>query len=101
MKFVFLASWLLLPLTTATAETTQCYILPGDPQWPSSSTWDQLNATVQGRLIATVPIGAPCHDPHFDGEACQTIQNEWSRPELRYVKGNRSMPLVTIFTLLF
>ncbi|KAK6200842.1 hypothetical protein LQW54_009425 [Pestalotiopsis sp. IQ-011] len=54
--------------------------MPGDSCWPSTATWSQLNATVGGRLIATVPIGSPCHDPNYDAVACAALQDEWTLP---------------------
>ncbi|KAK8093580.1 FAD binding domain-containing protein [Apiospora hydei] len=58
-----------------------CYCMPGDACWPSADTWSTLNSTVSGRLVATVPIGSPCHDPTYDAEACAALQNGWSLPQ--------------------
>lgn len=58
-----------------------CRSFPGDELWPSASEWAQLNDTVGGRLIATVPIGAPCHKPTLDTTACQEIQDNWTWPK--------------------
>ena len=69
------------PILTAAHELlsrSQCRCLPGDACWPSSATWNKLNATVGGRLVATVPIGSPCHDPTYDEAACTALQNEWT-----------------------
>lgn len=54
--------------------------MPGDSCWPSAATWSQLNTTVGGSLIATVPIGSPCHDPNYDAVACAALQDEWTLP---------------------
>ncbi|KAI1207620.1 FAD-binding domain-containing protein [Annulohypoxylon truncatum] len=56
---------------------TKCKYLPGDANWPSHDEWATLNSTVGGRLIATVPLGSPCHDPTYDGELCVSLQNQW------------------------
>jgi hypothetical protein len=56
---------------------TQCRYIPGDPGWPSAVAWHELNATVGGRLIATVPLAAPCHEPHFDAQRCAFLKGQW------------------------
>ncbi|EFQ35837.1 FAD binding domain-containing protein [Colletotrichum graminicola M1.001] len=61
-----------------------CRCYPGDACWPTAADWDAFNQTVGGRLIATVPIGAPCHDSSFGSynEAeCTALQNAWGSPE--------------------
>ncbi|KAH8175246.1 FAD binding domain-containing protein [Sarocladium implicatum] len=58
-----------------------CRCLPGDACWPSSEEWRKLNETVDGRLVATVPIGSPCHDPHYDEDACKKLQDGWLLPQ--------------------
>jgi len=39
-----------------------CRYIPGDAGWPSQEKWNKLNKTLEGRLIATVPIAHVCHD---------------------------------------
>ncbi|KAK7978485.1 FAD binding domain-containing protein [Apiospora saccharicola] len=58
-----------------------CYCMPGDACWPSADTWSTLNSTVSGRLVATVPIGSPCHDPTYDADACAALQSGWQLPQ--------------------
>ncbi|TVY69480.1 FAD-linked oxidoreductase ZEB1 [Fusarium oxysporum f. sp. cubense] len=60
--------------------TTSCLILPTDASWPSMADWDNLNATVGGRLIATTPLAAVCHDPNFDAAKCNAIKKNWLQP---------------------
>jgi hypothetical protein len=74
-----------------------CRFMPTDPEWPSAKTWNALNKTVHGQLIATVPIAAPCHDstapkgglsrnwPAYDEQKCTELQERWLEPELQYV----------------
>lgn len=70
-----------------------CRYIPQDPEWPSSDQWDALNRTVDGRLIATVPAGAPCYRSTFDVKtqkydlsatedqaACAAVQKGWHDP---------------------
>ncbi|KKK21266.1 hypothetical protein P175DRAFT_0450907 [Aspergillus ochraceoroseus IBT 24754] len=67
--------------SNAVASSSQCYCMPGDSCWPSDSTWSSLNSTVGGRLIKTVPIGSPCHDPNYDEAACAALQADWTLPQ--------------------
>ncbi|KAB8204083.1 hypothetical protein BDV34DRAFT_198156 [Aspergillus parasiticus] len=78
-------SWMLAAATaaltsTAFADDSNCYCLPGDSCWPSTSSWESLNSTVGGRLVATVPIGSPCHDPTYDAAACAALKSNWTTP---------------------
>ncbi|CAG8979299.1 hypothetical protein HYALB_00002422 [Hymenoscyphus albidus] len=57
-----------------------CYSFPGDASWPSEASWATLNTTTGGKLIATSPIGSPCHDPTYDEAACTALQNSWTDP---------------------
>lgn len=63
-----------------------CRCFPGDDCWPSDAEWSFLNATVEGRLIATVPLGSPCHDPYYDGEQCAYLREQWLYAGIQYVK---------------
>lgn len=65
---------------SSTAASNKCRVLPGDAKWPDAATWASLNSTVQGRLIATVPIGHVCHDPTYDAAACAALQETWAQP---------------------
>ncbi|PVH85595.1 FAD/FMN-containing dehydrogenase [Cadophora sp. DSE1049] len=65
----------------ASPTSATCLCMPGEPCWPSSSTWDQLNSTVGGRLLATVPLGSPCHDPVYNETACAALQNGWTNSQ--------------------
>ncbi len=58
-----------------------CRYLPGDSGWPSIQAWSQLNSTVQGRLIATVPLGSPCHDPTYNATECAVLSANWALPQ--------------------
>lgn len=60
-----------------------CKKLPGDADWPSSSVWASLNTTVEGRLIASVPLGAYCHDaPYniYDETMCNAVKADYAFP---------------------
>lgn len=68
-----------------TASTAACRCYPGDTCWPSAHTWQAFNETIGGRLISTIPLGAPCHDDSFDTYDkvdCKALQDDWFSPEL-------------------
>ncbi|ESZ91957.1 hypothetical protein SBOR_7666 [Sclerotinia borealis F-4128] len=74
-------------LCTASAQTVNnysCRALPGDSLWPSTTEWNKLNNTVDGRLVATVPIASPCHDPNYDATECAYLQANWANPSLHF-----------------
>ncbi|CAI7646018.1 unnamed protein product [Penicillium glandicola] len=75
--------WTLASLVAiaAPAIASDCHCLPTDSCWPAPSAWASLNKTVSGRLVATVPIGSPCHSPHYDAAACAALQASWYEPE--------------------
>jgi hypothetical protein len=60
--------------------TDECRAYPGTSPWPSTSTWDQLNSTIAGRLIRPAPPGGVCHagQPNFDESQCASVQEAWS-----------------------
>ncbi|KAK2051931.1 FAD binding domain-containing protein [Colletotrichum caudatum] len=69
---------------TVRQSDANCRCFPGDACWPTAADWDAFNQTVGGRLVATVPIGAPCHDSSFgayDEAKCTALQNVWSKSE--------------------
>ncbi|KAL0933841.1 isoamyl alcohol oxidase (FAD binding domain-containing protein) [Colletotrichum truncatum] len=68
--------------TVSERATNSCKCFPGDSCWPSQVTWDALNTTVGGNLIATVPLGSPCHDPTYDAATCATLQSKWQDSEI-------------------
>ncbi|KAL3488174.1 FAD-binding domain-containing protein [Aspergillus germanicus] len=70
---------------------TSCHCLPEDSCWPASNKWNALNSTVGGRLIATVPIGSPCHDPNYDEAACAALQADWNYPQTHYPSSSSIM----------
>ncbi|CAG9954859.1 unnamed protein product [Clonostachys rosea f. rosea IK726] len=78
--FASLAALLLSGATEGCAIAVSCRCMPGDSCWPTTNEWNTFNATVGGNLIATVPIGSPCHDPTYDEAACTALQNSWTSP---------------------
>ncbi|EHK20934.1 uncharacterized protein TRIVIDRAFT_59399 [Trichoderma virens Gv29-8] len=54
-----------------------CKNIPGDAGWPGTQAWTQLNRTVGGRLIATVPLAEVCHAPTYSEAACDDLRKQW------------------------
>ncbi|KAI1857161.1 hypothetical protein JX265_011362 [Neoarthrinium moseri] len=78
MHRIPLFSYLLLGSTlTAASSSSKCKCFPGDACWPSPTEWAAFNSTVGGRLIETIPLGSPCHDPNYDAELCASLQDQW------------------------
>ena len=63
-----------------------CRYLPGDSDWPSLDDWTQLNNTVRGQLIATVPLGSPCHDPFYNETECAYLTAQWVYPMIKWAE---------------
>lgn len=84
MKLLHIAKliWamLLAKLIGAQGPNNKCHVLPGDAAWPSDEAWSTFNETVNGKLIKTVPIGSPCHDPTYDEAACTALKAQWTNP---------------------
>jgi hypothetical protein len=83
MRYTAVVAALVGAQTFALVGASRCHCLPGDACWPASSQWSALNTTVNGGLVATVPIGTPCHDPNYDEVACAALQSNWTLPQLQ------------------
>ncbi|KAK7983488.1 MFS transporter [Apiospora arundinis] len=85
-------------LTPTSAEDGNCKCFPGDPCWPSESEWAAFNRTVGGRLVATVPLAAPCHHSPlapYDPVACAAVRSTWWFPETHL--SSSSSPMAPFF----
>ncbi|KAI0128340.1 FAD binding domain-containing protein [Xylariales sp. AK1849] len=58
--------------------TSSCHYLPGDADWPSLQQWQVLNQSVDGRLIAGVPLARICYGPEADEASCAALRNSWT-----------------------
>ncbi|KAI3327076.1 FAD-binding domain-containing protein [Xylariaceae sp. AK1471] len=63
--------------TLTQAYTSKCKHIPGDPNWPKPADWARLNKTVDGRLVATVPVATYCHGANYRQEQCQELMKTW------------------------
>ncbi|KAG9196428.1 putative FAD-linked oxidoreductase [Alternaria panax] len=84
---------LTLPSVVSATNPTydRCKSFPGDNSWPSQSDWNNLNKTVGGRLVATVPLGAPCHGSTFDNAACESLKSQWQYEKIHYESSSSVM----------
>ncbi|KAL2000899.1 hypothetical protein VTN02DRAFT_2487 [Thermoascus thermophilus] len=71
-------------INSRSTSNSSCRCLPGDACWPSASAWAKLNDTVQGRLIATVPLASACHDPTYNETECAYLKEQWDLPEIHF-----------------
>ena len=60
-----------------------CRCGPEDSCWPSKQDWDNLNSTVGGHLVKTVPLGAVCrysfgNVSYYDATACAKLKASWN-----------------------
>ncbi|CAG9982815.1 unnamed protein product [Clonostachys byssicola] len=64
-----------------------CRTIPGDAAWPTKNDWDAFNKTVDGKLVSSIPIAAPCHYSFVGGDGsnasvydqgvCDALQSNW------------------------
>jgi hypothetical protein len=66
--------------TAQPGDNQKCKTFPGDPAWPSPQEWSQLNASVNGALLAPRPPGSVCYksSPTFDLARCDFLVNNAS-----------------------
>ncbi|KAK4238192.1 6-hydroxy-D-nicotine oxidase [Achaetomium macrosporum] len=59
-----------------------CKAFPGDADWPSPSTWRTFDKLLDGALIQTLPVAAPCYRNLgvYDAEKCAAVQNSFTNP---------------------
>ena len=54
-----------------------------DACWPSAAEWAKFNSSVGGRLIASRPTAAVCHDPTYDAALCEQVKSNWTSGDWR------------------
>ncbi|OTB13179.1 hypothetical protein K445DRAFT_76648 [Daldinia sp. EC12] len=98
-------SVLLLPAISASANAailknggsgaeSPCRCFPGDACWPTIDTWDAFNTSLGGKLISTIPIGAPCHHDTaagYNSDQCRNLQDVWFLPETHLKSSSSTM----------
>ncbi|KAJ5824917.1 hypothetical protein N7447_007257 [Penicillium robsamsonii] len=76
-----------------------CRCMLQDPCWPENQIWARFNETVDGQLIATVPIASVCHIDSFttyNESQCAQLQSDWGFPATHYE--SPSSVMAPIFT---
>ncbi|KXG54276.1 FAD-binding, type 2 [Penicillium griseofulvum] len=76
-----------------------CHCMPQDPCWPEDHIWARFNNTVDGRLIATIPIASVCHIDSFtlyEQSQCAQLQSNWGFAATHYE--SPSSVMAPIFT---
>ncbi|CAI6341901.1 unnamed protein product [Periconia digitata] len=60
----------------------ECKVFPGDEDWPSDETWDRFDELVNGALIPTVPLAAPCYNSWnlYNAAKCAEISKSSTDP---------------------
>ncbi|KAK3303035.1 uncharacterized protein B0T15DRAFT_262003 [Chaetomium strumarium] len=59
-----------------------CKTFPGDAEWPSPATWRTFDKLLDGALIETLPVAAPCYRNLgvYDAEKCAAVQSSFTNP---------------------
>jgi hypothetical protein len=97
MHFTVAAVTLLSALSAnAQPSTPGCKTFPGDKAWPSKVEWDAFNRTVSGRLVATIPLGTPCHGASFNNATCERLKSQWQAEKIQYVNLMDTPPACSI-----
>ncbi|KAJ5248565.1 FAD/FMN-containing dehydrogenase, partial [Penicillium chermesinum] len=96
LQRLLLLSFLCLPsIAYPTQSAEDCLCFPGESCWPSTAEWAAFNRTVGGRLIATTPIGSPCHKNNpfspYDEAACNNLRANWEFPKTHYESSSSIM----------
>jgi len=86
---------------SAPTPSSNCRCFPGDACWPSTEQWHWFNTTIGGKLIATVPIAATCHDfastttaaniSLYDANQCTALDANWYLPETHIPSSSSAM----------
>jgi hypothetical protein len=88
---VYVFTLLLAPLQVQSAS---CRCFPGDSCWPTVKEWSAFNTSVGGKLIATVPLAAPCHNSKwskYDATACEALKAQWFFPRTHIASSSSVM----------
>ncbi|KAI2780737.1 FAD binding domain-containing protein [Daldinia loculata] len=78
----------------ASVNSSKCRCFPGDACWPSRSEWSQFNKTINGKLVATIPLASVCHNSGFgryDADACAKLISVWDYPVTHYESSSSPM----------
>ncbi|KAK2774464.1 hypothetical protein CKAH01_03697 [Colletotrichum kahawae] len=69
-----------LSWATHGSESGNCKCTPLDNCWPQTSTWNALNASISGQLIAVQPVAVSCYSgPFFNNDTCTEVIANWDK----------------------
>lgn len=70
-----------------------CKSFPGEEDWPSQDTWNKFNDLVDGGLIPTIPLAAPCYKNFgvYDLAKCAEISKKFTDPYMHEADPTSSM----------
>ncbi|POS73269.1 hypothetical protein DHEL01_v208343 [Diaporthe helianthi] len=68
-----------LAASAAVLPGPKCKSTPSDASWPSTAEWTSLNASIDGRLLRTVPAASSCWPGNPFGSTidCQNVRDGW------------------------
>lgn len=63
-----------------------CKVFPGDADWPAQEIWERFNSLLDGSLIRTIPLAAPCYSTWgtYNKTKCLEIQSNFTNPWYQY-----------------
>lgn len=67
------------PAAAAVLTGQRCRSTPSEASWPSTAQWASLNASIDGRLLRTVPAASSCWpgNPFDSSIDCQDVMDGW------------------------
>jgi hypothetical protein len=74
--------------STPTYPKEFCKTFPGDTNWPSQASWDEFNKLLDGVLIPTVPLAAPCYTTQWgemDTKRCSELTGRYGTARIQFV----------------
>lgn len=73
------------PPATEKGAQLKCKAFPGTPEWPAKAVWEAFDKLLNGALIETIPLAAPCFNdwPSVQNNiTCASVTQNW--PSFRY-----------------
>ncbi|PWY93048.1 putative isoamyl alcohol oxidase [Aspergillus sclerotioniger CBS 115572] len=67
-------------LAVTASASSACKVTPYDPAWPSNADWAALNASIDHRLLSTVPVASSCWtgNPFGSSVSCSAVEEDWA-----------------------
>ena len=70
-------------ISAAAINNYSCKSTPLDSSWPNPEQWANLNASLHGTLIQTLPVASSCYagNPFGSEVSCDLTSAQWSLPD--------------------